>query len=479
MLDMLYDVFICHASEDKEAFVRPLAAILQESHLEVWYDEFALSVGDSVRRAIDRGLAQSRYGIVVLSPSFFAKNWTQYELDGLIEREAAGSDRLILPIWYQVSHADVLAYSPSLANRRAARATDGLEAVVAELLNVMRPQGSPLILARDTLLSYGATPPVITDEFWLDVVEASNRIPGYGPVIPDASSWGRWSFPLPDAEGDPVSRGERLAWAALQLAWTKEADRVPISVTTEPEVVLNFIASQPGLREACELVTSLTIEYAPQLSIRGFGGYLEPIIEEAYQKDLARSNATSVTSPQFGTGLTTDGKSPRCEEEWSLRHPSFGGYGNATVADAYFHGGIFGPDVAFHEDADHLLWLLSDRSKWLPAAIRETLLDGLCRCTARWPWQERSRDRRFNWPGAGSAQEALWQFRTRRKFAWTEDVMADWRGRINVAREALELPETTEELLTRVRDAGVVDRWKAEEAELASTRARRNRKTAK
>ena len=74
MLDMLYDVFICHASEDKEAFVRPLAAILQESHLEVWYDEFALSVGDSVRRAIDRGLAQSRYGIVVLSPSFFAKN---------------------------------------------------------------------------------------------------------------------------------------------------------------------------------------------------------------------------------------------------------------------------------------------------------------------------------------------------------------------------------------------------------------------
>ena len=165
---MLYDVFIWHASEDKDAFVRPLAAMLQESHLEVWYYEFALTVGDSIRRAIDRGLAQSRYGIVVLSPSFFAKNWTQYELDGLIERDTAGSDKLVLPIWYQVSHGDVIGYSPSLANRRAARASDGLAAVVAELLNVMRPQRSPLIIARDTILRYGATPPVITDEFWLD-----------------------------------------------------------------------------------------------------------------------------------------------------------------------------------------------------------------------------------------------------------------------------------------------------------------------
>jgi hypothetical protein len=474
---MLYDVFICHASEDKDDFVRPLAARLQESHLEVWYDEFALSVGDSVRRAIDRGLTQSRYGIVVLSPSFFAKNWTQYELDGLVERETAGSDRLILPIWYQVSHADVLGYSPSLANRKAARASDGLAAVAAELLNVMRPQGSPLIIARDTILRYGATPPVITDEFWLDVVEASNRVPAYGPMVPDESSWGRWSFPLPDAEGGPAARGERLAWAALQLAWTQEADRIPISVTTEPDVVLDFIDSQPGLREICELVPSLTIEYAPQLTIPGFGGYLEPTLEEAYQRDLARSKGTSVTSPQSGSGIAIDGKSPRCEEEWSLRHPAFGGYESGTVADAYFHGGIFGPDVAFHEDADHLFWLLSDRSKWLPAAIRETLLDGLCRCTARWPWQERSRGHQFKWPGAGSAQEALWQFRTREKFAWTKDVIADWRGRINVAREALDLPETTEELLTRVRDAGVVDRWKAEDATLASNRARRNRKT--
>ena len=55
----LHDVFICHASEDKDEFVRPLAEALKSNHIEVWYDEFALYVGDSLREAIDRGLATS------------------------------------------------------------------------------------------------------------------------------------------------------------------------------------------------------------------------------------------------------------------------------------------------------------------------------------------------------------------------------------------------------------------------------------
>ena len=79
-----YDAFISHASEDKEELVRPLADALVERGLKVWYDEFNLTVGDSLRRSIDKGLAKSRFGIVVLSSSFFAKNWTQYELDGLV-----------------------------------------------------------------------------------------------------------------------------------------------------------------------------------------------------------------------------------------------------------------------------------------------------------------------------------------------------------------------------------------------------------
>src|SRR5882672_1348951 len=105
---VLYDLFICHASEDKETFVRPLAEALRAQHVEVWYDEFSLKLGDSIRQAIDKGLRQSRFGVVVLSQAFFAKQWPQYELDGLTERQMQGRDIVILPVWHNVTHDDVL-----------------------------------------------------------------------------------------------------------------------------------------------------------------------------------------------------------------------------------------------------------------------------------------------------------------------------------------------------------------------------------
>jgi TIR domain len=80
---MKYDVFISHAPEDKTPFVRPLAQALQQARLKVWYDEFALRLGDSLRESIDRGLSTSRYGLVNLSHHFFSKTWPQPELNGL------------------------------------------------------------------------------------------------------------------------------------------------------------------------------------------------------------------------------------------------------------------------------------------------------------------------------------------------------------------------------------------------------------
>jgi len=113
-----YSAFICHASEDKGDVVRPLADALVNLGHQIWYDDFALKVGDSLRRSIDRGLAAARFGIVVLSPAFFAKNWPQYELDGLVAKEQAGQ-KVILPLWHRVSKNDVLGYSPTLADRVA------------------------------------------------------------------------------------------------------------------------------------------------------------------------------------------------------------------------------------------------------------------------------------------------------------------------------------------------------------------------
>lgn len=75
--------------------------------LKVWYDEFELHIGDSLRRKIDQGLAKSRFGIVVISPDFIRKGWTNYELDGLITRAVTG-DQILLPIWHHISKKEVI-----------------------------------------------------------------------------------------------------------------------------------------------------------------------------------------------------------------------------------------------------------------------------------------------------------------------------------------------------------------------------------
>lgn len=118
-----FDVFISHASEDKDSFVRDLAHALEARHLRPWYDEFTLRPGDSLRRSIDHGLLTSQAGVVVLSPAFFAKRWPAYELDGLVELHAGMSRQVadggqggrIIPVWHGVDAATVRRHSPSLA----------------------------------------------------------------------------------------------------------------------------------------------------------------------------------------------------------------------------------------------------------------------------------------------------------------------------------------------------------------------------
>ncbi len=117
--DIGYDAFISHASEDKKVIVRPLANALEKMGYRIWYDEFELQVGDSLRQSIDHGLANSRYGIVILSQAFFSKNWPQYELNGLTAREMDGH-KVILTVWHKLTKAQVLKVSPTLADKVAA-----------------------------------------------------------------------------------------------------------------------------------------------------------------------------------------------------------------------------------------------------------------------------------------------------------------------------------------------------------------------
>lgn len=136
-----WDVFISHASEDKEDVAIPLRNALVAQGISVWLDKTELVVGDSLRRKIDQGIRSSRFGIVVLSKRFFAKGWTNHELDGLVTRTVAG-EQTLLPIWHGITAAEVRSYSPSLADK-VALATDStdVEEMATQIAQVIRGDG--------------------------------------------------------------------------------------------------------------------------------------------------------------------------------------------------------------------------------------------------------------------------------------------------------------------------------------------------
>lgn len=118
-----YDFFISHATEDKQSVAQPLAEALQARGAKVWLDKFAMSVGDSLRKSIDEGLANSKYGIVILSEVYFKKFWTEKELNGLFAKQEDG-EKVILPVWHNVSKDIVKQHSPILADMLALKTAD-------------------------------------------------------------------------------------------------------------------------------------------------------------------------------------------------------------------------------------------------------------------------------------------------------------------------------------------------------------------
>lgn len=136
---MPWDIFVSYASEERNNVVHPLAEALIKDGLRVWYDQFELKIGDSLRKKLDEGLARSTYGIVVLSPSFFSKHFPNLELDGLAQREVDGK-KVILPIWYNVTDKDVRNYSPTLADRIAARWENGINAAIRMIKDVIQTE---------------------------------------------------------------------------------------------------------------------------------------------------------------------------------------------------------------------------------------------------------------------------------------------------------------------------------------------------
>jgi hypothetical protein len=125
------DVFLSHAGEDKDEIARPLFEALTALGYSVWFDESELVLGDSLSEEINRGLAHSRFGVVILSEAFLAKRWPQRELNAMVARETSGDDKVVLPVLHGIDLLRVANAAPILADLVHVDSREGL-AVVAD-----------------------------------------------------------------------------------------------------------------------------------------------------------------------------------------------------------------------------------------------------------------------------------------------------------------------------------------------------------
>ena len=138
--EKMHDSFISYAFEDSE-FATNVAFGLKNNGLSVWFAPLSLKVGDTLLDSIEKGLNESRTGILVLSPSYLAKNWTKYEMDILI-RQYVDAGKKLLPIWLNVTKQDIEKKHIGLSGIFGISDTASVPAIVSQLVEVLS-DGAP------------------------------------------------------------------------------------------------------------------------------------------------------------------------------------------------------------------------------------------------------------------------------------------------------------------------------------------------
>lgn len=111
-----YDVFISHANDNKEEFVNALTTVLGRLGISVWYDANSLDWGDDWKLQIRNGLKKCRFGIVVISPEFLGREWTEKELNELLQRQNESGEKVVLPLLYRMTIDDLKKNYPKVAD---------------------------------------------------------------------------------------------------------------------------------------------------------------------------------------------------------------------------------------------------------------------------------------------------------------------------------------------------------------------------
>ncbi|WP_298845267.1 toll/interleukin-1 receptor domain-containing protein [uncultured Salinicola sp.] len=111
----LRDAFLCHAWDDRKVAAKELYDQLQSQGVSVWFSEKDVVLGSSLLREIDKGLANSRVGIVLVTPALLrrvkAEGIADKELSALLARD------LLVPIVHDTTYEDLREVSPLLGSR--------------------------------------------------------------------------------------------------------------------------------------------------------------------------------------------------------------------------------------------------------------------------------------------------------------------------------------------------------------------------
>ena len=295
-----YDLFICHASEDKDSLVRPLAQALQSLGASVWYDEFSLKLGDSLSSSIDTGIADSEHGVVVISRAFFEKKWTKRELGGLVAQEMAG-EGVIIPIFYGVTVQQVRKHSPTLADK------------VALVLN---QAGDQKLILQDAALKIlkRIRPDLITEDSAQKLddkirINMSNFDVGDGPTNPVAAAAA--SGVLDNNQSRPPKLGVGFKGEAKKSTQELEEVRQRLensypkwqhAAFSLNKTAQNWIMSDPEMRELLDVAENERRIIDPIVGSRQLD-----TLRIAERKKPARSvvfEAQPLWPPRVGTGIT-------------------------------------------------------------------------------------------------------------------------------------------------------------------------------
>jgi len=126
--------FISHDTRDKEEIASKIAFGLEKRMCPVWYDEYSLKVGDSLRESIEKGLKECKKCILILSPNFIKNTgWTKTEFNSIFTREIMEKKNIILPVWCGISKEELYEYSPILVDRVGLNIDKGIENTINDL----------------------------------------------------------------------------------------------------------------------------------------------------------------------------------------------------------------------------------------------------------------------------------------------------------------------------------------------------------